>query len=41
MLGMERGHEPYGYLNDGFTWKNGEEKLFYESFINRSGRNYS
>ena len=41
MLGFARRYELYGYLNDTFTWKKGEEKLFYEPLINRLGRNYS
>lgn len=32
MFGMARGYELYGYLNDTYTWKKGEEKKFYESW---------
>lgn len=33
MLGMVSGYELYGCLNDTCTWKKGEEKLFYNSWI--------
>ena len=32
MFRMARGYELYGYLNDTYTWKKGEEKKFYESW---------
>ena len=37
MLGIARGYELYGWLNDTVTWKKGEEKQFYESWIESLG----
>ena len=33
MLGLARGYELYGWMDDTVTWRKGEEKQFYDSWI--------
>ena len=33
MLGLARGYELYGYVNDTCTWKKGEEKTLFKPWF--------
>ncbi len=37
MLGIARGYELYGWMDDTVAWKKGGEKQFYESWIESLG----